>query len=144
MSQPILRLTISHLDRIRDHGERTFPEECCGFLFGTMNGDDYDVTHIQALDNEQSENRTRRFLISPEQFIAAEKHAAETRLDLIGFYHSHPDHPAIPSDFDRDHALPFYAYVILSVMNGKAETLRSWRLKDDRSGYDEDNVIYKI
>lgn len=125
---------------IRREGEVNYPEECCGFLFGTASDDVREVLVLQPIGNEQDSNRARRFLISPEEFRKAENHAHETKQELLGFYHTHPDHPAIPSEFDREHALPFYSYVILSVCNGKAEELRSWQLDLDRGHYLEEKV----
>ncbi len=121
-----------------------YPDECCGFLFGRSNDEDHDVTNVQPIRNEQNENRARRFLISPEQFRKAEKHAEERGMELLGFYHTHPDHPAIPSEFDREHALPFYSYVILSVRKGEAAELSSWQLGLDREGYLEEEILIKV
>ena len=131
------------LDLIQRDGELNFPDECCGFLFGRIDDDTRDVTEVQPIGNEQDENRSRRFLISPEQFRNAEAYAIRNNVELLGFYHTHPDHPAIPSEFDREHALPFYSYVILSVRRGVAAELRSWQLELDRDGYTEEAVNIK-
>lgn len=145
-----IHISQDDLDLIRREGEASFPEECCGFLFGHLlppvlrgenkGGDVREVTEIQPIRNEQDEDRARRFLISPQQFRNAESYATEHGLELLGFYHTHPDHPAIPSEFDREHALPFYSYVILSVRKGQAAELRSWQLDLDRAGYLEEEV----
>jgi cysteine synthase B len=119
---------------IRDHGARTYPEECCGALIGRESG---QVIEALALSNTM-DHRGRRFLIGPEEYKAAEARAAETGLTLVGFYHSHPDHPAVPSNFDLEHAWPNLCYVIVSVREGRAGDLRAWRLRDDRSAFDED------
>lgn len=138
-----LHLSQEDVELIRREGMLNYPDECCGFLFGRSNEDDHDITEVQPIRNEQDENRARRFLISPEQFRQAEAHAAEHGVELLGFYHTHPDHPAIPSEFDRAHALPFYSYVILSVRKGNAAELRSWQLDLDREGYQEETISIK-
>ncbi len=135
-----LHLSQDDVELIRRDGALNYPDECCGFLFGLPGDEDRDVTEVQPIGNEQGENRARRFLISPEQFRRAEVYAKEHGVELLGFYHTHPDHPAIPSGFDRDHALPFYSYVILSVRQGKAAELRSWQLDLDREGYREETI----
>ena len=136
-----IHFTQDDIELIRRDGELNFPDECCGFMFGSSAGDQRDVREVQPIGNEQDENRARRFLISPEQFKKAEKYAREKNLELIGFYHTHPNHPAIPSQFDRDHALPFYSYTILSVRDGVSAELRSWQLELERTGYVEEQVL---
>ena len=121
---------------IRAHGRDTYPDECCGALIGR----DGVVTESFALPNTTEEGPRRRFLVRPADYRAAEARAAETGRELMGFYHSHPDHPAAPSQYDLDHAWPFFSYVIVSVQNGEARDLRSWRLRDDRSQFDEESI----
>jgi proteasome lid subunit RPN8/RPN11 len=118
---------------IRRHGEETFPHECCGALIGS--GD--RVTAAVPLPNTTEEGPRRRFLVRPSDYRLAEQRAAELGGDLLGFYHSHPDHPARPSQFDLDHAWPNFAYVIVSVMSGAARDMTVWFLKEDRSRFDE-------
>lgn len=118
---------------IRRHGEETFPHECCGALIGT--GD--RVTAAVPLPNTTEEGPRRRFLVRPSDYRTAEQRASELGGELLGFYHSHPDHPARPSQFDLDHAWPTFAYVIVSVMAGTARDMTVWYLKDDRSRFDE-------
>ena len=138
-----ISISETDLELIQAEGEAHFPEECCGFLFGTSAGESRDVIEVHPIRNAQDENRARRFLITPEQFRNAEAYATERGFELIGFYHTHPDHPAVPSDFDREHALPFYSYVILSVRKGAAAELRSWQLELERNGYMEEQVNIK-
>ena len=121
------------LSAIRDHGARTYPDECCGALIGRESG---EVVEAFALSNAMDQRR-RRFLVGPDAYKAAETRAAEAGLTLIGFYHSHPDHPAVPSTFDLDHAWPNLSYLILSVREGCPADARVWRLRDDRSAFDE-------
>ncbi len=138
-----LQFQPSGIDAIRKHGELDYPDECCGILFGRDSADTREVVQVVPIANLQVENRERRFLISPKHFVAAERHAREADLELLGFYHSHPDHPAIPSQFDRDHALPIYSYLIVSVRGGVSAEIRSWRLADHRENYDEEMIILK-
>jgi proteasome lid subunit RPN8/RPN11 len=120
-------------DAIRRHGEETFPHECCGALVGK--GD--EVTAAVPLPNTTEEGPRRRFLVRPSDYRAAEQQASALGGELLGFYHSHPDHPARPSQFDLDHAWPTFAYVIVSVMSGTARDMTVWFLKEDRSSFDE-------
>ena len=121
---------------IRAHGRETFPHECCGAMLGK----DGVVGEAYALANTTEEGPRRRFLVRPDDYRGAEQRAREAGLDLLGFYHSHPDHPARPSQYDLDHAWPSFSYVIVSVMGGNDMQLTSWRLKDDRSGFDQEPV----
>lgn len=121
---------------IRAHGREAFPHECCGALLGR----DRAVQEAFALPNTTEEGPRRRFLVRAEDYRVAEQRARETGLDLLGFYHSHPDHPAKPSQFDLDHAWPSFRYVIVSVMAGEDKQLTSWILKDDRSAFEEESV----
>ena len=123
---------------IRAHGREAFPHECCGALLGR----DGVVNEAYALPNTTEEGPRRRFLVRPDDYRAAEKRARDTGLELLGFYHSHPDHPARPSQYDLDHAWPSFSYVIVSVMAGADQALTSWQLKDDRSAFDEEPVTY--
>jgi proteasome lid subunit RPN8/RPN11 len=118
---------------IRRHGEETFPHECCGALIGA-NG---RISAAVPLPNTTEEGPRRRFLVRPSDYREAERRASELGAELLGFYHSHPDHPARPSQFDLDHAWPNFAYVIVSVMSGAARDMTVWFLKDDRSSFDE-------
>ncbi len=118
---------------IRRHGEETFPHECCGALIGR----DDQVTDAFPLPNTTDLGPRRRFLVRPSDYMMAERKASELGGELLGFYHSHPDHPARPSQFDLDHAFPNFAYVIVSVMSGVSRVMTVWFLKEDRSSFDE-------
>ena len=120
---------------IRDHGAKDYPHECCGAMLGTDGGADREVRELFPLINRRDDSPRNRFSITPEDFRAAERAAAERGLGLLGWYHSHPDHPARPSEFDREHAWPWYSYVIVSVDAGTPKDLTSWRLEDDRSKF---------
>lgn len=121
---------------IRRHGEETFPHECCGALIGR----DGRVTAVVPLPNTTEEGPRRRFMVRPSDYRVAEQQAAEAGADLLGFYHSHPDHPARPSQYDLDHAWPTFAYVIVSVMAGAARDMTVWFLKEDRTSFDEGDL----
>jgi len=131
-----IRIAPELLDRIRAHGGRTYPEECCGALVG-RNG---FVEALEPIDNASTGERRRRFFIGPDDYRRSEAAAEAAGLDLLGFYHSHPDHPAEPSAFDRDHAWPNFSYVIASIGHGQAGAIRSWRLRSDRSGFTEETI----
>jgi proteasome lid subunit RPN8/RPN11 len=120
---------------IHAHLTRAYPEEGCGVLLG-RDGEPRVVERVIGLENRRQDSRGRRYLIAPEQFLAAEKEARAAGLDVVGFFHSHPDHPAQPSAFDRKHAWPYYSYLIASVERGRVTDLRSWRLAGDRSGFE--------
>ena len=119
---------------IRDHGQETYPYECCGALIGR----DGDVTDTLALPNTTDEGPRRRFLVRPSDYRAAESKASALGAELLGFYHSHPDHPAQPSQYDLDHAWPNFSYLIVAVADGESGDLRSWRLLPDRSAFEEE------
>jgi len=121
---------------IRAHGRETFPHECCGAMLGK----DGVVREAYALPNTTEEGPRRRFLVRPGDYRLAEKRAGDAGLDLLGFYHSHPDHPAKPSQYDLDHAWPFFSYVIVSVRQGVPEDMTSWRLREDRSAFDPEEL----
>lgn len=135
-----LKLSETDLDAIRRHAEDSYPEECAGAIAGTRNGDVKAATELWPADNVHGGERERRFLIEPLKFKEFEERADERGMELLGFYHSHPDHLAEPSDYDREHAWPGWSYVIASVSQRRVEDLRSWVLRDDRSGYDEEQL----
>ena len=119
------------LQQMTADGERTFPDECCGFFFGTEKGDDRTLTQIIVVDNAKEGDKRRRFEISPRDYLNAEQWAEDKGLQLLGVYHSHPNHPAIPSEQDRLAAQPYFSYIILSIRDGAFDHLRSWTLNDD-------------
>jgi proteasome lid subunit RPN8/RPN11 len=123
---------------IRQHGARAFPDECCGALIGDPSG---AVVEALELSNTSEDGRQRRFLIGPDAYRRAEARATALGRTLIGFYHSHPNHPAIPSAFDLEHAWPNMKYLIVSVRDGRPEAARTWRLRLDRSAFDEETLI---
>jgi cysteine synthase B len=122
---------------IRQHAVDAYPDECCGALLGSADG---AVREALPLGNHSDEERRRRFVVTPRDYRAAEARAEALGVELIGFYHSHPDHPAVPSQFDLDHAWPNLSYAIVSVRAGRDGDLRSWRLWQDRSRFEEEPV----
>jgi proteasome lid subunit RPN8/RPN11 len=126
---------------IRGHGAKDYPHECCGAMLGVDNGADREVQSLFPLINRRDDSPRNRFSITPEDFRVAERAASECGLDLLGWYHSHPDHPARPSEFDREHAWPWYSYVIVSVEARTPRDLTSWRLEDDRSKFQPEEVL---
>jgi len=133
MSEQRLRVAAGVEDAIRRHGEATYPHECCGALVGRAG----NVTATVALPNTTEEGPRRRFLVRPSDYREAERRSGELGAELLGFYHSHPDHPARPSQYDLDHAWPTFAYIIVAVANGSAKDMTVWYLKDDRSSFEE-------
>jgi proteasome lid subunit RPN8/RPN11 len=124
-------------EQIRTEGKRTYPNECCGILLGNVDESGRrEVVEVLPVHNgREAEEQYHRFVIEPEDFLAGERAAREKGLGVIGFYHSHPDHPPMPSDYDREHALPWYSYIILAVDRGHAGTITSWELAADRSEF---------
>ena len=132
---------------IREHGVETYPHECCGALLGrdqgsagNGNGASREVLALFPLVNRRDDSPRNRFSVTAEDVRQAEKFARSQGLDVIGWYHSHPDHPARPSEYDRDHAWPWYSYIIVSVQAGAPKDMTSWRLRDDRSGFMEEKM----
>lgn len=123
------------------HLEAAYPNEGAGLLLGTADGAGKRVEAVLPLANRwQGSEQTHRFLLGPQDLLRGEQEAAQRGLDVIGIFHSHPDHPAEPSGFDREWALPWYSYVITTVRQGRTTQHRSWLLKDDRSDYDEEEL----
>lgn len=133
MSEQRLRLEAGVGTAIRQHGQETYPHECCGALVGSAG----QVTTAVMLPNTTEGGPRRRFLVRPSDYRLAEQRAGELGGDLLGFYHSHPDHPARPSQFDLDHAWPTFAYVIVAVASGTAQDMTVWYLKEDRTSFEE-------
>lgn len=135
-----LRILREMLAQIHTHGEQAYPEEGAGFLLG-VNGEEKTVTNVLALPNAREDGaRHNRYLIAPEDYLQAELEAERLGLSLIGVFHSHPDHPNQPSEFDREWAQPHFSYVITSVEKGKARESRSWLLKEDRLQFEEEKI----
>lgn len=117
----------------------TFPDECCGFLFGRETAEERIIEQVLAVNNAKEGDKRRRFEITPGDYLGAERYADENNLLLLGVYHSHPNHPAIPSEHDRLAAQPNFSYVILSVINNEYAGLRSWRLNEEEQ-FEEEKI----
>ena len=134
-------LTADQLQEIEAHGEGSYPNEGAGFMLGKIASGEVQITTLLTLDNQREEEaQHNRYELSPKDFMQAELQAAKQGLDLVGVFHSHPDHPAVPSEFDREYAWPHFSYIISSIEGGKATITRAWRLKEDRSAFDEDTL----
>ncbi len=115
-----------------DDALKAFPDECCGFLFGIENGEGLrTVSKVLPVFNAATENRKRRFVISPKDYIHAERFADDNNVQFLGIYHSHPNHPAIPSEHDRVAAQPWFSYIIISVTDEAVQHTRSWVLNEN-------------
>lgn len=129
------------LDEIRRHGVDAYPEECCGVMIGTVDGGVTRVLRLVPAENTREDAaRHNRYLIEPKTILRCQREARESGHDIVGYYHSHPDHPAVPSDFDRDHAWPDTSYLIVAVEKGRPVAARSWKLSDDRASFDEEPI----
>ena len=132
------------LEVLRAEARASYPHECCGALLGRIPGDGaaaWQVVRTVPLANTWQGERERRYLIGTDALLNVELEAEREGLELIGFYHSHPDHAPMPSAFDREHAWPWYTYVIVAVRPDAAGPVRAWRLADDRSAFEEQALI---
>jgi proteasome lid subunit RPN8/RPN11 len=147
----MMRLSAGAAARIRAEGERLYPDECCGLLLGRAgagdgNGSSSDdaraVLDLLPIENaREAEERRRRFIIEADDFLRGELTARKRGMDVVGVYHSHPDHPALPSEYDRAHALPYYSYIIVAVEKGRAAALRSFVLSADLRVFSQEEII---
>lgn len=138
-----LKLSEKLAEKMRAHGVETYPYECCGALLGRdgEGGESpREVSELLPLPNRRDDSRRTRFELMPDDVRLAEKEARGKSVELLGWYHSHPDAPARPSEYDREHAWPWYSYVIISVQKGEPGETTSWRLQDDRTGYDAEAI----
>jgi proteasome lid subunit RPN8/RPN11 len=143
-------------EKICAHGAETYPHECCGALLGRDRDEiqsgaseapagssakpTREVLGLFPLVNRRDDSPRNRFSVTPEDVLTAEKAARDQGLEVVGWYHSHPDHPARPSEYDRDHAWPWYSYIIVSVQEGAPQDLTSWRLNDDRAVFSPEGI----
>ncbi|HLC03972.1 MAG TPA: M67 family metallopeptidase [Anaerolineales bacterium] len=135
-------LPSSLMRQIQENGERQYPEEGAGLILGNIDEGARRVSGlIHRANSFEPESRGRRYAIDPKQMLEAEQEAESRGMDIVGIFHSHPDHPARPSEFDLAWAMPWYSYIITSVSNGKAGESRSWRLSDDRSSFVEEQLV---
>lgn len=137
----MIRITEKLLDEIREHGVRDYPYECCGLLLGRFREDGKVVSETHPISNAREESAKRnRFLIEPRELMQGERYARDNDLEVVGFYHSHPDSPAVPSQYDLDHAWPTYSYIIVSTTAERANDLFSWEQEADRSRFNQEKL----
>ncbi len=134
------QIKTQHDAAMRSHAAADYPHECCGFLVGASDGDTVSLARTVLAANTRDDSPRNRFEIDPGELVKTDRAARADGLGVVGFYHSHPDAPAVPSEFDREHAWPGYCYVIVSVRGGQPVDMRNWRLREDRSGFDEDAI----
>ena len=131
----------NHIDQIKEHAQKDYPHECCGIILGKFNGSEKTVTQVLEISNEkEEENRHNRYLIPSSKILESELYAIKNGLDIVGFYHSHPDHSAIPSAYDVEHALPVYSYLIVSVYDAKAVDFTISVLTSDRAKFEKELI----
>lgn len=137
----MIELNQQQLTEMREHGRRDYPFECCGLMLGRFEDGRKAVIETYPISNAREEEAKRnRFLIRPEELMRGEKYARENGFDVVGFYHSHPDDRAVPSQYDLEHAWPTYSYIVVSVEKGQAVDLRSWEMESDRSRFNEEEI----
>ena len=130
--------------KIRDHGAETYPYECCGALLGVDKENSREVRRLHKLVNRRDDSPRNRFSVTSDDVRDAELVAQKSGIEVIGWYHSHPDYPALPSEYDREHAWPWYSYVIVSVHGGKPQETTSWLLADDRSKFHKEEIENRV
>lgn len=137
----MITITERELAEIREHGVRDYPYECCGLLLGRFESNAKIVTDTYPISNAREESAKRnRFLITPEELMKGERFARQHDLEVVGFYHSHPDSPAVPSQYDLEHAWPTYSYIIVSTSADRAGDLFSWEQEPDRSRFNQEEI----
>lgn len=136
----MILLLPSELEKIQAHGSKDYPNECCGFLLGHELDGTKTVSEAWPAPNSRLDSPRNRFLITADDWRVGERYAMKQGLDILGFYHSHPDHPSRPSEYDREHAWPWMSYIILSVEQGHPKLITSWLLTEDRSKFEEETI----
>ncbi|HEY0727661.1 MAG TPA: M67 family metallopeptidase [Pyrinomonadaceae bacterium] len=137
----MITIAEQQLSEIREHGIRDYPYECCGLLLGHFEPESKIVTETLPISNAREESAKRnRFLITPEELMKGERYARQHDLEIVGFYHSHPDSPAVPSQYDLEHAWPTYSYIIVSTSADRANDLFSWEQEPDRSRFNQEEI----
>ena len=138
----MIHITEESIRDIREPGVRDYPYECCGLLLGRFGEDGKVVNETYPISNAREESAKRnRFLITPEELMLGERYARGKDLEVVGFYHSHPDSPAEPSRYDLEHAWPTYSYIIVSTTADQARDLYSWEQEPDRSRFNQEEII---
>jgi len=138
----MIRLKKSDLDVIKQIAQETYPHECCGIMVGSVDGDIKSVDELVPAINERTDSLANRYLITADFVQKLEARLRGTDSSIVGFFHSHPDVPARPSAYDQEHAWPWYSYLIVSVIKGEAHEVWNWKLKDDRSAFDPEDIEF--
>jgi proteasome lid subunit RPN8/RPN11 len=138
-----IELTDSVLKQLETLAIEGYPEEICGFLYGRQDGTVRVIESVLQVTNDRAENRNKRFEISPQDYLAGERHALDVKKDLLGIYHTHPDHPALPSRHDYAQAVPYFSYLIISVKGSQLGKITSWQLNDERK-FIRENIFTPI
>ena len=137
----MISISTDLLEQIRAHGVRDYPYECCGLLLGRYGAEGKVVKETYPISNAREESAKRnRFLIEPKELMQGERYARAHDLEVVGFYHSHPDSPAVPSQYDLEHAWPTYSYIIVSTNAERAGDLFSWEQEPDRSRFNQEEI----
>jgi proteasome lid subunit RPN8/RPN11 len=134
-----VRITGALVEEIRREGELAYPAECCGVLGGRIVGETKEVSRLVAMMNHRTDD-PNRYLITPEDLLRTTADLQRSALEVLGYYHSHPDHPAAPSEFDSQHAWPWYSYIIVRVDHGRGAELTSWVLEEDCSAMRQESL----
>lgn len=144
MSEWTLKIDKEVLNKMQEHAEGTYPDECCGFMYGEYHDENTRTVHTaRPVTNAKEGDKSDRFQIDPKDYQKAERYALQQDMDLVGVYHSHPNHPAEPSQHDLKQAMPVFSYVIISVKKEVADHTRSWRL-DDHKEFQEEKILENI
>lgn len=133
----VIKISREEVEKIYEHAKETYPEECCGFLIGEI---EKRVLKTEKTRNISLEMRERRYLIDPKTIYDLDQKLEKKKLRIIGYYHSHPNSVPIPSEYDRNHAWPWYTYIIVSIRNKQIEDIKSWILDDDREKFNNEEL----
>ncbi len=136
----MIRLKSADIEELKQIAQKTYPHECCGVMVGSIENGVKTVTELIPAENQRTDSPANRYLITPDLLNELEKKLKGTDRAIVGFFHSHPDVPAQPSNYDQDHAWPWYSYVIVSVNKGQAGEIHNWKLRDDRSAFDAEKM----
>ena len=127
--------------QIQQHAESAYPTECCGLLLGKVKGKDKYVHHIMETENDAEGLKRRRYCVPPQSLLAAENLSREKGREVFGVYHSHPDHPAKPSEFDRECAIPYFEYIIVSISKGRITEMNCWFLAEEKAAFEREELL---
>ena len=136
----MIQLKREDLEQMKNIAEEAYPHECCGVLVGTENGGMKTVAEVIPAENHRTDSPENRYLITADFMRQIEHRLKKTKSSIVGFFHSHPDVPARPSAYDKEHAWPWYAYIIVSVRQGRVVEVYNWSLKNDRSEFDAERI----